>query len=539
MKRFLSAGLLCLSLILIFAAVHLTADRYRYAGLCTDDPSFAAIKEGRTESGKELIRELKFGGYPLFHDETAGRWFYSVSGEDPETDPPLKYSAEDRSVRIAFSGSIRAGNTVPMIAYSTAEYKEYELVITTLPLLSIECADPAWFPESTVRETVPMKLTLFDNRPETLRPWTVSEGTVHIRGWSSKQYPKKGLRLTLTAPGTGRESHENQTALLGLRPDGDWLLYAAYNDQERVRNVFSSNLWMASCGTDNSFGLQNGMEYHFVELFWNGRYWGLYALGYPVDTLRMRISPDSQGHYDEFIFKQKEWGPDTASDDPEESGIYPEFEADPSDLNNGYGLLGNFFRLAEAKDPAALWHTDEANAIDIWLFMKLIQPADSLNKAGQMKNMIFTVKKSDEGRKILFTPWDMDITWGNMLNNRYPNFTRPYALKASNNNYEMTYDPVSWLVTRDKAILEQVKQRWTELRQTFWSEEQTGRMLDRLEAEIFGSGAYARDIERWPDSSAEAPGDGLGTFRTYVFDRLRAMDDYITGLGTDNSNTLQ
>jgi hypothetical protein len=51
-------------------------------------------------------------------------------------------------------------------------------------------------------------------------------------------------------------------------------------------------------------------------------------------------------------------------------------------------------------------------------------------------------------------------------------------------------------------------------------------MLDEYEEDIYGSGAYRRDMERWPDGSYSNPDKGLDTFRKYVFDRLEKLDEY-------------
>ena len=88
------------------------------------------------------------------------------------------------------------------------------------------------------------------------------------------------------------------------RTDGEWLLYSAYNDQERIRNVFSSNLWFTGNAGANRFGIKNGMEYRYLELFLNGEYWGLYALGYPLDSKQMQPETDSRAVKNIYMFKK-------------------------------------------------------------------------------------------------------------------------------------------------------------------------------------------------------------------------------------------
>ena len=418
-----------------------------------------------------------------------------------------------------------------MLAYTDTEYKDYTLIITTLPLIRIDCEDPDYPSGDFSRDDVRMKFTLFDNRPEVFRPVTVSDGWIHMRGGSSGGFDKKGFRLHLTVQEAGKEEHENRTPLLGLRHDGDWLLYAAYNDQEKIRNVFSSNLWYRSCALNNDMGLENGMEYRYAELFFDQRYWGLYALGYPIDAEQMKIFPDNFGHYDEFLFKQQHYGPKTTGADPNYDGLILQFDADGSDLNNGISITKLYFYQLSIGAPDGLWHNDPKNAIDIWLFIKLIQPDDTVSRSGKMKNMIYTVKLTDQGRKILFTPWDMDITWGNLFKSVFPNCTIPYGMDAQNNELEMMLNPVHEMLKRqDPEISEILKTRYAELRSGAWSETEINQMLAGFEQDIYGSGAYFRDMERWPDGTYQDPGQKLSVFRAYVHERLLAMDAFMENL---------
>ena len=81
---------------------------------------------------------------------------------------------------------------------------------------------------------------------------------------------KKGYAVSLTQESVGGHLRDNDISLLGMRQDDDWVLYAAYNDQEKIRNVFSCNLWKDFCSTDNERGIDTGVEYRYLELFMNG-----------------------------------------------------------------------------------------------------------------------------------------------------------------------------------------------------------------------------------------------------------------------------
>ena len=61
-------------------------------------------------------------------------------------------------------------------------------------------------------------------------------------------------------------------------------------------------------------------------------------------------------------------------------------------------------------------------------------------------------------------------------------------------------------------------------------------MIDGYERDIYGSGAYVRDMERWPDGNYQDPEAGLSIFREYVHARLRSMDSYISSLSVSEEN---
>ena len=541
MRRFLPAGLLILSLVGLFLLAVRSEDTVRYSQLHLSAAEIQQIQAVRKETGRDLLDRLTFNNYPLFFDESDSRWFYSINKNAPITDPTVGWTGAGEKVSIAFSGEIQPGKDTSFIAYTNSEYKTYTLVTTTLPLLEIDNPDLAYLTGIDIAATYPMHFTLFDNRPDSLYPYVQSEGTIHIRGEMSRFFVKKNFRIQLIRQGTGKDIQENPIPLLGLRNDGDWVLNSAYNDQEKVRNVFTTNLWMESCAEDNSFGLKNGTEYRFVELFWNHEYCGLYALAHPIDPEVVNVRPDATGHYEEFLYKQKHWGPKTEGPDPNYDGLILQMDASQSDLNNGIALTKAYFAMLEAGASGGLWHNDEENAYDIWLFIKLIQGSGQVNHnhPGKIRNMYLTLKKSDTGMKMLYTPWDLDISWGNVTNTYNPsilNSTSPYLLKVDDNSYEMEVNPVSILRESDPNVLSKLKQKYAELRAAGWSDDIIDSMIDGFEEDIYGSGAYLRDMERWPEGSYQDPELGLSVFRKYVHDRLQAMDQYISSLSLAEDN---
>lgn len=540
MKRSLFAGLFFCSILLFVFSVYRTFDTEKYFTLLIGNTEYEGLKNTRSNTSRELLTELSFDNIPSFYDETTGSWFYSVPAHEMEINPAVGFSGAEKNIRVAFSEQIDPGKSTEFIAYNESEYKTYTLVSTTLPLARINCDTEFLSIQNNVPETdpsvdmtektFPMQFMLIDNRPNAIQSTVVSEGLIHLHGAGTLHHQKKSFRITLLEKNAGKGQQENDTALLGLRQDGDWLLYPGYNDQEKIRNVFSTNLWYNSCAADNSFNLINGNEYRFIELFLNNRYWGLYALGYPIDTKQMRIFPDNQGHYEEFLFKQKAFGPKTENLDPGYDGLIIQHETSESDLNNGILILKMYFSQLKNGAAGGFWHNDEPNVIDIWLFTKLGQGYDTVRIPGMSKNLMVAIKKNDSGRKILFAPWDMDIYWGNINDETAKNMTIPYALSPEDNGLEMTVNPVSILREKDPDVIGMIKERYAALRSDGWSDQKIDEMLDGFEQDIYDSGAYLRDMERWPDGSIQDPELKLSKFREYVHGRFSSMDKYIAEL---------
>ena len=522
MKRFLSAAFLALSAVFIIFASKMTG-RHFFSEFQISQTSFEALMHSRQKTDRISLLEVYFNEKSLFYDKSGDRWFYSISmnRESGESDISVAFSANINGLKIAFTGELSPGNAVRMIAYTDTEYRLYPIEVTSLPLIHIECGTEN-IPEYPA---IPVRFTLFDNDPGSRQPVVKSDGTIHIRGKGSLSFPKKAFKLTLTTKTPGGEIIENQTALLGLRQDGDWHLYPAYDDQEKIRNVFSFALWSGACADSNSFGIKNGTEYRFAELFINHQYWGLYAIGYPIDAKQMKIRPQFNGHYEEFIFKQRAWGPPKGDYTSLENYLFSQFETDEADLNYGLSIMRMYFEHLDANAPNGLHNSDEMNAVDIWLFLKLTQDMDSLAQPGKIDNIIYTIKRSDTGRKIIYTPWDLDTTWGN--------YWGAYRMDPDDNTMEMDLNPVSVLLNQTETHAEtaaMIRQRYRELRADGWSDHTVDQLLDKFEQDIYGSGAYIRDIERWPKTRQQDPMLALSHFRTYVHQRLSSMDMFIEGL---------
>ena len=523
MRRLMEAGILAASVLIGICLIWQPWNSVRYTECIVRQEEFEEIMAGRSEAAG-LIDALIFDEEVLFFDGVSGTFYYSlVEGNENACDPKVELIGREGNLKLAFlsdgitSEMIGNNQAAVFLAYTDEEYSIYYLRCTTLPMMHIVCEGIPTADEIGVDDPPrPMNMTIFDNRKGAVNRMTVSDGEINVRGASSKYYyPKKGYKLSLTQESVGDHLRANDLSLLGMRQDNDWILYGAYNDQEKIRNVFSSNLWQYGCAKDNAYGVNTGVEYKYLELFINGEYRGLYALGYPVDKKQLKLDVESGR---EALYKVANWVDSSTVyygnlEGYEVKGM-EEGEENWSLLTDYYSKL-----YLDPEDNEGLYQgIDIDNAIDIYLFFNLIQGID--NVSGKLTyNMFVAMKGNGQGGiTALYCPWDLDRGWGSGL--------EPYDFEPDK-NYIMESEYLNQLIlNEDTAIWEKIFDKYSKLRSTVWSEESLNAMLDEYEADIYDSGAFLRDMERWPEGIYAEPADKLSVFRTYVMERLRETDAY-------------
>ena len=177
-------------------------------------------------------------------------------------------------------------------------------------------------------------------------------------------------------------------------------------------------------------------------------------------------------------------------------------------------------------DTALREFSDMSNCMDIFLFLNLIQGIDHANLRGEniTYNLYMTNKICDDGQSeiMLYTPWDMDRTWGNGFDDEI------YNVSAEQNVIMQTNIVYLLLEQGDRRMQEELLQRYTQLREGAWSEEHIMESLSLYEQQIFDSGAYGRDKIRWPEGNYIAEENKLGIFKKYVAERLKFMDLFMS-----------
>lgn len=514
--RITSLILLLFSIALFIILGGFLDSRNYYNECIVDTNTYNSIKNRLSSKDIDDI-VVKFDGYDLFYDSSDNHFYYSlIENRELSYNPQIEIN-DDYKIAInnekITDEAISSNRKINFIIYNDSNYKEYTLSCTTLPLMNIDYDGEEFFYEDQ-----PMVMTVFDNREEAINRILKSFGNLRLRGTFTAGFPKQGMRITLLNDDWWTK---NNLDLLGLRNDDDWILYAGYNDVDKVRNVFTANLWGRACANNNSSYANTGTEYKYLELFINKKYYGLYALAFPIDAKQLNLK-SSDGLYQPYMGQH------------ENEITFDNYEKVRNEMRLKYGnnwdiLINYYERLFKAyrdEDINTIKNIiDIDNAIDFFIFNNIIQGDDNASP-DRIKNTKICIKKIDGYYRCLYIPWDFDMSFGNEVdyesknntNNYYNEYTRNIIHESNPINLLFKFDDEE---TRKKLHL-----RYIQLRSEQMSNENISNLIDELENKIYGSGAYFRDMERWPEGSYVEEEYNLNRFKNYVLKRFEYLDQY-------------
>ena len=511
-KSFFKIGILAaaLGLLLLMVIYDQKGDRLNKCIVSEDE--YQKILSTRAPA-TSFSGSISLNDEELFFDRQKNFVLYSLVQKDKWAyNPVVKVDNGSDNMRIAFMDEeinddlIKENGSIRFVVFDECTYFESELKCTTLPIMSISTKD--FIPESK-SESTSMCMKLFDNGD--FSKVQSSDGTIHVRGASSVIYPKKNYRISLNKTSSNGEITKNKLSLLNMPSDDDWILYGIYDDPEKVRNVLSTNLWKSSCAKDNSYLIDTGTEYKFIELFINEEYNGLYALGYPLQDSQLGIKEKGN----RVLYKKNyDYGQKIFFDI---YGNRSSYEMQGKNQDAGYSFLVDYidhYEKSESTDE--LWRMiDENNMLDYCLYLNLVQGWDNL-----FRNQYLLITENDNNDlKVIYIPWDMDMTWG-MGRNKVL-----YDMDYSDNlvytlgvpGYLLQYDSVN--------VSDLLNRKYSKLRLEEWSDQSILNMIEQYEEDIYDSGAYLREKERWPEAEYIDDSLKLSRLKQYVLNRLHFMDD--------------
>ena len=388
---------------------------------------------------------------------------------------------------------IAEGKKFPMIVYDESSWSEYYIVFSGLPVIDLATNEGFWAEEIT-------GTAVFYDTNFTLHGTKQSGYNGHIRGNTSRMFPKKGYKINLTTEKSG-VTELNKISLFGMREDDDWILHALYNDDTKIRDRLSMEIWEQFGANAVSEKSHYGPKMTYVEVFADNRYCGLYGLMEPVDAKQMDLQDLDYSYKRKnpggLVYHRKTFA--------QETNPYKEVEGfvikEGAMTENAWYPMSTLCAVLTLPDDEFLKQDlgviNVDSATRLWLFLQIITGHDHT-----AKNVYYVAKYNENVSseyEFFFAPWDMDLTWGNVsvgeINSVYTEFEAE------------TYDDRVYWETGDQLLRldyansrEQLQKKYKELRNTVLTDEKIEQMITSLDHQVRDSGALDRDRMRWTDS---------------------------------------
>ena len=451
---------------------------------------------------------------PLNMEDTGWEKMEFISGQ-PEYGILFQEDVTDEDKRKV----IASNKKIELIVFDQQSWAEYYVTFTGLPVIDLSTNEGFYATEEITGRAV------FFDTDFTLHGTQQSEYNGHIRGNTSRMFPKKGYKINLTTTSAEGMTELNKLSLFGMRKDDDWILHALYNDDTKLRDCLSMEVWDtfgAGAVSENSY---YGPKMIYVEVFADNSYCGVYGLMEPVDGKQLNLAEE------DYSYKRKNPGSLAyhRKDFEEETDPYAEVEgfvikdgliSDGADLWKPLAKLANKMTISEDKFLEDNDHglINEESAIRLWLFLQMITGHDHT-----AKNVFYIAKYNDDLKynyEFYFAPWDMDLTWGNVSVGEINPYYTAYERDTIDNR--VYWDVGDKLIDTDyNDSVAYMENLYARLRKTVLTNEKLEEMILNLDHELRDSGAFARDKERWPEG---IHADSCEELLNYATGRLEFLD---------------
>ena len=377
-----------------------------------------------------------------------------------------------------------------------SEYNEY-----SLPLVNVEVDVSGLSKESYI----PGHITIVDAEMRTEGKLMASfDCKLRYRGASSLQYEKKSFAIKLLD-----SDGENLDAnVFGIRKENDWILDAMAIDRIRMRNRVCFDIWNEISKTPykTDFDKRNGTLGHFVEVYLNGDYHGLYCMTDKIDRKLLGLKKakeqsDGSIYVRGVLYKGEAWtdatrmaGYDTSESFDEESWNGWELQyPDDYPCYNAWKPMMNLIDFCNTRNAFFKLHYRQHfyydNIVDYAIFIMAHNIIDN-----NVKNTHFSCPDINVNETFLITPWDLDCSLGGLYDGSHYDIYTKISELTSNYLYYQLY------VYNVDNFRERMKERWQELLSGIMSADNFNVRLDAYAKRFKESGAWQREYEKWNDN---------------------------------------
>lgn len=494
----------------------------------------AALSLTRTKF-KTAPKEFYINGFKCALDESSNTYCFAISERAVGVSKTYAFTGtfEGKKLSVVFplgnfsptkhTLSATANQTFKIFLFTDDYYGEYNLRISTMPVMVIETENRTSLPTNNDKKTTLYCTIEIYNPDGDIEPgdeFVASYATIHNRGASSLSYPKKSLKIELqkfeNKNGTSVMTERNKR-LMGMRDDDDWILDACYADPTMIHNKMAYNLWEEIGGDTNPNALLAGPHCEFVEVIMNGKYHGLFLLVEPVDEKQMGVQKSSNtedGSHGVFI-KTTSWvntkfdaikGTPLKSDGTAKStweGLemkYPENGVTKADWDPIWELMEATVNGDDATfTKAAQKYLDKENIVNYWILISVTFARDNAGK-----NICWSIANlSGPDAKMYINAWDMDNTFGYRYGAASKGPSKDNHTK--NPNYADAWFVLlrRYLECNVDGAADYLQTRWKELTRIGAPCSVVGLYMrvDKEMAYLESCGAFEREQQRWPATS--------------------------------------
>lgn len=374
--------------------------------------------------------------------------------------------------------------------------------------LALTCSDAV---SEDSRTPCTLRVTGGDGRTDYDGPAVAS-----YRGRSTAIVDKHSYAIELQ-DADGEDASAN---LLDMGGEGDWIINGLYYDRLLIRNKLGFDLFQSFGGTER-FAPQSV----FCEMMLNGVYDGVYALTERIerDDDRIDIQADD-GDGGTFVMKQND--SECFHTNTTTYGCWKLVYPDQDQITGPSAAwleayLDGWEAAAAGADPygeaMGVWATADMDSfVDVVIIEEFFKNEDAWYTSLHIWR--------DRGGGIHFTPWDLDMTFG-----QFPLY--PYG-DYDNPEIWINYRPqLITVMAADPVFKAKLAARWADLRADAMSEEAIYARMDALQA-ILGD-AIDRNFEVWDISAINYGGyfypvtsyaDEDAYVRDWIAKRLAWMD---------------
>jgi hypothetical protein len=344
---------------------------------------------------------------------------------------------------------------------------------------------------------------------------TESNIGIEYRGGWTQNLPKKSLRIEFWQDTIGEITTD--VSLLGMRSDDDWNLQALFNEPLRLRTKINNEIWKDIHTIFYSTAepeAQNGIDMEFSELFINGLYQGLYAVGERIDRKQLQLEPYN-GNIRGQLYKGVSWGGSTFSSLPNYNNnssfwggfeyTYPREEIDWSEIHSFVDFVINESPINFYSGYQEKFHL--LNAVDYFIFLNLIRATDNFGKN------IFIGKYSST-TPYFYIPWDLDGAIGTDYTGQQDTVTNDLITNGFYNR--LLHD------CYENGFYQLLQVRWNNLRNDVITPENLTSRFSQEIAFLQNNGVYERESLVWPTYAFNL--SDLTYISSWVEDRISYLD---------------